>query len=166
VMLLVTKVMTIMITLTIPPSFSMFPTPNPHPRYRCRQCDCRGGNINCVQINCEESVSCTHAVSLPGLCCPVCDQGCFDQVSAHCKYSQCPDSYLPLTVICVDCGHSVFEALQHIPYKNNLRPLNFGPQGDHSWQIWLYLYTYWHMSSRLGLQHLLAFSLSVWEKKN
>ena len=53
----------------------------PHLTDSCQTCQCRGGSVVCEVEDCSRSVTCSHPVVIPGLCCPVCDQGCLAQVS-------------------------------------------------------------------------------------
>ncbi|KAJ8261951.1 hypothetical protein GJAV_G00160360, partial [Gymnothorax javanicus] len=45
------------------------------PRNKCNRCTCAGGQVTCSPKPCY-AASCSHPISLPGSCCPVCE-GCF-----------------------------------------------------------------------------------------
>ena len=53
----------------------------PHPTDDCQTCQCRGGSVRCQPEDCSQSTPCSHPVTIPGRCCPVCDEGCFYQVT-------------------------------------------------------------------------------------
>ncbi|CAL1547510.1 unnamed protein product, partial [Lymnaea stagnalis] len=70
----------------------------PHPTDRCQNCECLDGNVTCSQRACPSPDSCTHPVSIPGECCPVCGQDCMYQgqvikngnsLQYHCQDCQC-----------------------------------------------------------------------------
>ncbi|XP_035826566.1 uncharacterized protein LOC101845560 [Aplysia californica] len=48
----------------------------PHPTDRCKECVCSGGNVRCSAVDCSGAGLCSHPMSVPGECCPVCGRGC------------------------------------------------------------------------------------------
>ena len=52
-----------------------------YPDDLCKICECHDGAIHCSAVYCSDAVRCTHPVTIHRHCCPVCDQGCFHQVS-------------------------------------------------------------------------------------
>ncbi|KAL8583263.1 hypothetical protein ACOMHN_043098 [Nucella lapillus] len=91
----------------------------PHPADACQTCQCQRGEVRCAAQDC--SPPCSHPVTLPSHCCPVCNEGCSYQGRLYqegeryrqdCQECTCTQGSVRCqAVVCapVRCSHPVMD---------------------------------------------------------
>ncbi|XP_068507212.1 kielin/chordin-like protein isoform X1 [Syngnathus scovelli] len=70
-----------------------------HPTDRCQLCSCRKGDVLCTRVPCP-SAACSHPVTPPGECCPVCTGTC----RHHGREYQSGSTFLSPSDPCSSCS--------------------------------------------------------------
>ncbi|KAK3790015.1 hypothetical protein RRG08_016329 [Elysia crispata] len=89
----------------------------PHPSDPCQNCVCQDGNVRCAAVDCARETICSHPVTPPGECCPLCGLDCQyegklikdgDRFDRDCKTCVCNGGDIRCSpVVCpqVACSH-------------------------------------------------------------